>query len=59
MTAAVTAPPVLAKPGDPECGDRNQADHVRCARPPEHKGGHVDRSLKKYWQAEEPASVTS
>ena len=57
MTApAVTAPGILAKPGEPECGERNHPDHVRCARPPEHKGGHLSRDVKRYWQAEEPAS---
>lgn len=59
MTApAATAPPVLAEPGDPECRDVSQGDHVRYARPSGHKGGHVDRRLQRYWQAEEPASVT-
>lgn len=56
---AVTTPPVLASPGEPECGERNHADHLNCARPPGHKGGHVDRHLERYWQAEEPASVAS
>lgn len=59
MTApAVTAPLVLAEVGEPECRDVSQGDHVRCARPPGHKGGHVDRRLQRYWQAEGPASVT-
>lgn len=57
MTApAVTAPAILAKPGEPECRERSQGDHVKCARPEDHKGGHVDRQNKRYWQAGEPAS---
>jgi hypothetical protein len=57
--AAVTAPAILAKPGEPECGERALYDGLRCSRPPEHKGGHLDRrSGGRYWQAEEPASVT-
>lgn len=56
MTSATMTPPVLAEPGAPECGDRHPGEHVSCARPPEHKGGHVDRQLKRYWQAGEPQS---
>lgn len=59
MTApAVATPVILAEAGQPECGDRSQGDHARCARPSGHKGGHVDRRLQRYWQAEELASVT-
>ena len=53
---AVAAPIVLAEPGQPECGERHESEHARCARPPRHKGGHLSRDRKCYWQAKESQS---